>query len=138
MRAGKAVGVLLLGLAGAGGAGAWRLAARGGGAARGATPEVTAAVDPVPRAPRIRETLLGGLRQRLGLVRGSDLLRRVDFRCVTSRLHYQPGDLVDYRVTLEPAPYPDKQSAKSLEVSLCDAAGRALDTRVQPYGFAAG
>jgi len=100
----------------------------------------TALIDdsrPLPRAPRIREKFLLGLRLSFGELSPEQRSKLIDFRCITSKIHYQPGELVAYRVSLDPRTYDNKRSAKELMLTLRDASGGIVDQRVQPYGLAA-
>lgn len=59
----------------------------------------------------------------------------VDFRCMTSKLHYLPGELIEYRTTFNASAYPDRKSAKILEVRLLDEAGEVVATDSQHFGI---
>ena len=59
----------------------------------------------------------------------------IDFRCFTSKLHYQPSERIEYRAVLSAACYPDRQSAKILEVVVADANGKRVASGMQQYGI---
>ena len=62
----------------------------------------------------------------------------VGFQCFTSKLHYQPGERIEYQAKLSAGCYPDRQSSKIIEVILSDAAGRQITKAVQQYGIFGG
>lgn len=66
-----------------------------------------------------------------------DLLTPVlNFRCFTSKLHYRPGEPIEYRAVLNASGYPDRQSSKTLAVEVRNAAGQVVATATQQYGIA--
>ncbi len=61
--------------------------------------------------------------------------KMIDFRCFTSKLHYQPGESIEYRATLQARNYPDRQSSKILELFLEDEKSNVIAQAVQHYGI---
>lgn len=61
----------------------------------------------------------------------------LDFRCVTSKLHYEPGDTVPWRASFFPASYPDPASSKILDIRILNEAGKTVVSAVDHYGLQA-
>lgn len=62
----------------------------------------------------------------------SDLLA---FRGYTSKLHYLPGELIEYKAVLLAKYYPDRTSAKLLTLRILDDKGKVMATHRQQYGL---
>lgn len=61
----------------------------------------------------------------------------INLHCFTSKLHYLPGERIDYRATLMATCYPDRQSSKILNLAVEDASGQVVATAFQQYGIRA-
>jgi hypothetical protein len=59
----------------------------------------------------------------------------IDFHCFTSKLHYLPGERIEYKATMAARNYPDRESAKALTVKLVDEKGVCVAEHVQHYGI---
>lgn len=59
----------------------------------------------------------------------------VEFRCYTSKLHYAPGELIEYRASLVARNYPSKVSSKILTVEVVDSSSRVVASKVQHFGL---
>ena len=59
----------------------------------------------------------------------------VDFKGYTSKLHYQPGELIEYRATLLADSYPTRNSAKRLTANIVDSGGTVVASQVQQYAL---
>jgi len=59
----------------------------------------------------------------------------LEFDCYTSKMHYRPGERIEYQATMQSRSYPDRQSSKILEVKLYDEEGREVGASVQHYGL---
>ncbi|MHC4799871.1 MAG: glycoside hydrolase family protein, partial [Planctomycetota bacterium] len=59
----------------------------------------------------------------------------MEFRCYTSRLHYRPGETIEYQAAFVTRAYPDRKSSKILEVKVLDADGRTVAKSVGQYGI---
>lgn len=62
----------------------------------------------------------------------------VEFCCYSSKLHYLPGEGIDYLSELLARYYPDRASSKILKVELRNDAGHVVDTAVHQYGLRPG
>jgi len=59
----------------------------------------------------------------------------LEFDCYTSKLHYRPGERIEYQMTMQSKSYPDRQSSKILEAKVYDEKGREVGAGVQHYGL---
>jgi hypothetical protein len=64
------------------------------------------------------------------------LSQLVEFRCFTSKLHFLPGETIEYRATLLARNYPDRQSSKILNATLLNGKGEKVASHTQHYGLA--
>jgi len=60
----------------------------------------------------------------------------IGMQCHTSKLHYRPGERIEYGVRLKAVDYPYRRSSKILYVDLFDDAGNKVASEVQHYGIA--
>jgi len=63
------------------------------------------------------------------------LSEMIEFRGYTSKLHYLPGELIEYRVSLLSKNYPTHRSAKLLTVNVIDEKGKTVASHFQQYGL---
>lgn len=59
----------------------------------------------------------------------------VDFRCITSKRHYEPGERIEYRGSWNGRNYPNRQSSKLLRVEVLDESGQQVASDVQQWGL---
>ncbi len=59
----------------------------------------------------------------------------LEFECYTSKLHYQPGERIEYKATMQSRSYPDRESSKILQVKMYDENGKEVGSAVQHYGL---
>jgi len=59
----------------------------------------------------------------------------IQFRCFTSKLHYQPNQPIEYRATLIARNYPNRQSSKILQARLYDANDTLVGSDLQHFGL---
>jgi len=64
------------------------------------------------------------------------LAEMIDLHCYTSKLHYKPGERIEYRAALKAVDYPYRRSSKILTVDLFDEAGQKIASDMQHYGIA--
>ena len=64
------------------------------------------------------------------------LAEMIDLHGYTSKLHYKPGERIEYAVRLKAIDYPYRHSSKILTVELLDEAGRTIASDMQHYGIA--
>jgi len=57
------------------------------------------------------------------------------FMCRPSKLHYRPGERIDYHTWMNVRNYPDRESSKILGVKILDKAGQEVGSAVQHYGL---
>ena len=62
----------------------------------------------------------------------------IQFRALTSKLHYLPGERIEYRVALRARCYPDRQSSKLLTLRVTDDTGQEILDQYQQYGIRPG
>ena len=62
----------------------------------------------------------------------------IDFRCFTPKLHYQPGEPIEYRTVLSTWCCPDRASSRILTVKLRNGANEIMASAVQQYGIRPG
>jgi len=65
-----------------------------------------------------------------------ELAKMVNFHAYTSKLHYRPGERIEYGARLKAVDYPYRRSSKILYVDLFDEAGSKVASEVQHYGIA--
>jgi len=61
------------------------------------------------------------------------LAKLVDFHCYTSKLHYQPGETIEYKADLLGKNYPERRSVKNLTVKLVNSAEQTVAESNQFY-----
>jgi hypothetical protein len=61
------------------------------------------------------------------------LTHLIDFHCYTSKLHFQPGEIIEYKADLLAKNYPEKRSVKNLTVQIIDSAGKTVAESSQFY-----
>jgi hypothetical protein len=71
-------------------------------------------------AKEVPSELLGGL---------------IEFRGYTSKLHYLPGELIEYRATLLSQNYPVRNSAKLLTANIVNSEGQVMASHFQQYAL---
>ncbi len=59
----------------------------------------------------------------------------IEFRGYTSKLHYLPGELIEYRATLLSSNYPTRKSAKLLTANIIDSNGKVVASHFQQYAL---
>jgi hypothetical protein len=59
----------------------------------------------------------------------------LDFRCMTSKRHYEPGGAVPWRATFQARYYPEHSSSKILDIRILDEAGKTVVSAVDHYGI---
>jgi hypothetical protein len=59
----------------------------------------------------------------------------IGLRCVTSKLHFLPGEPIPYRLRLSAQNYPDRESSKIAEIKVVNQQGEVVATDVQHYGL---
>lgn len=64
------------------------------------------------------------------------LAEMVDLHCYTAKLHYRPGERIEYGVRLKAIDYPYRRSSKILTLELFDEAGKRVASDMQHYGIA--
>lgn len=68
----------------------------------------------------------------------ASLPQLIQFRCFTSRLHYRPGELLEFGATLLPRNYPEHRSAKMLKVALTNSSGKRVAESMQQVRLSPG
>jgi len=59
----------------------------------------------------------------------------IGFRGYTSKLHYLPGELIEYRATLLTDSYPVRKSPKLLTANIVNSEGKVVDSHFQQYAL---
>ena len=59
----------------------------------------------------------------------------IEFRGYTSKLHYLPGELIEYRATLLSSNYPVRKSPKLLTANIVDSEGKVVASHFQQYAL---
>ena len=59
----------------------------------------------------------------------------IEFRGYTSKLHYLPGELIEYRATLLSRNYPVRNSAKLLTANIVNSEGQVMASHFQQYAL---
>ncbi len=68
----------------------------------------------------------------------AEITELIDFRGYTSKLHYLPGDTIEYQVRVHAFNYPDQSSTKTLDVFLLDADGNEIAHALHWWGIQPG
>ena len=72
---------------------------------------------------------------RVSEVPSNEIDKLIKFHVYTSKLHYKPGERIEYKADLFSKYYSPKQSSKIFEVSMFNSKGEVVSLDIQHFGF---